>query len=162
MGYNLSLCSLCSNRPRFGQWVNPPPHPHRFLCPLDMSCHYSSPSLFFSTAKCFRFIHYFSFPSSGVSHFFQGALVPLDGEWLRNQDGSLFLSKSRPSQQTKLGNTHNHIHMSRSILIYFKKKTLCTWIPPISVQHHSVHFSFSFHICNFLLQYAIQLPYIYF
>lgn len=125
MGYNLSLCSLCSNRPRFGQWVNPPPpHPHRFLCPLDMSCHYSSPSLFFSTAKCFRFIHYFSFPSSGVSHFFQGALVPLDGEWLRNQDGSLFLSKSRPSQQTKLGNTHNHIHMSRSILIYLKKKNI--------------------------------------
>lgn len=62
-------------------------------------------------------------------------------------DGSLFLSNSRPSQQTKLGNTHKHIYMSRSILIFFKK-TLCTWIPPISSQHHSVHFSFS--LCIFV------------
>lgn len=40
-------------------------------------------------------------------------------------DGSLFLSNSRPPQQTKLGSTHKHIYMSRSILIFFLKNKHC-------------------------------------
>lgn len=50
---------------------------------------------------------------------------------------------SKPSQQTKVGNAHKHI---RTYISFYIKKPLCILIPPISIQHYSVRFSFSLSI----------------